>query len=154
MRPFLRFLAVAIAIALPTSALANDRSLCTISSTSPTATTSNCTGAIKAGIHVAVQCTTGAAWVNTVSASTDAITSSTGVYLQQYALYDVPYDGSRLFVSVLASSGTVSCTVFSRIGTLAMLERSPPPSPAPLLAAFTWPASFRRRADHAVIEAL
>jgi hypothetical protein len=76
MRPFLRFLAVAIAIALPTSALANDRSLCTISSTSPTATTSNCTGAIKAGIHVAVQCTTGAAWVNTVSASTDAITTA------------------------------------------------------------------------------
>ena len=125
-----RLLALALSAALVVPALisseafAEDRPLCSVASTSPTATTTTCSNKINAA-RISVQCN-GAAYVGMVATSTTLATSA-NVKVAADALYDVPYGGLNQYLSVLAVAGTVTCQVFARIGTTGSIQPRRPP---------------------------
>lgn len=115
MRSFRLLALLSAAVLLPSVALAEDKPLCAVASTSPTATTTTCSNKIYQA-RISVQCN-GAAYVGMVATSATLATSA-NVKIAADALYDVPYGGLNQYLSVLAVAGTVTCQVFARIGTL------------------------------------
>lgn len=91
-------------------ARASDEYYFTLSSTNPTADTSNTsTEALVAGGNYAIQCN-GSAYYRASVDGTAAVTND--VQVEMSKLFDIPLFGDEKRLSVLAASGTVACKVY------------------------------------------
>jgi hypothetical protein len=99
--------------------------------------------------HAAIQCD-GAAYVTTVTTAAGTVSAATGVKLAADQLYDDDLTGPLKWLAMISVTGTVNCKVFRHTEVAWLLPANS--TDDPLFAAFTWPASFRGRADQWALE--